>query len=72
MQVRIINFADIKQIYQHTVSANGFEQTNLVIRTNDGKKTNMNFYRNEELIDTIMRRIQQTTPSVKIGYDGWL
>jgi len=72
MQVRIINFADIEQIYQHTVSVNGFEQYNLAIRTNNGKKTNMNFYRNEALIGAIMNRIQQTTPSVKIGYDGWL
>ena len=70
-QVRIVNFADIVQIYQHTVSVNGFEQYNLAIRTKDGKKTNMNFYRNEELITVIMNRIQQTTPSVKIGYDGW-
>lgn len=71
MQVRIVNFADIEQIYRHTVSVNGFEQYNLAIRTNDGKKTNMNFYRNEALIEAIMNRIQQTTPTVKVGYDGW-
>ena len=67
-QLRAVNVADLEWVYPHTVVTNGVADYRLAIHTNDGKKTNMNFYRNGQKVHEIIARIKHHAPEVRTGY----
>jgi hypothetical protein len=67
-QLRAVNVADLSWVYPHTVVTNGVADYRLAIHTNDGKKTNMNFYRNGQKVHEIIARIKHHAPEVRTGY----
>jgi hypothetical protein len=68
LQLKAVNVGDLSWIYAHTVITNGVAAYSLAIHTSDGKKSFMDFGRNQDKVYEMIARIKQQAPSVRTGY----